>query len=120
MKAFDLQVARTGLVGHHEAHAAGFDPVSALITTVTRAHYYPGWSRMVVHATADASTGRLLGANMVAEEGTAHRINSVATAVSAGLTVEEVGGLDFGYAPPFGPVWDPVLGVAKVLDEKLS
>ncbi len=74
---------------------------------------------MVVHATADADTGRLIGANMVAPEGTAHRINAVATAITAGMTVEAVGSLDFGYAPPFGPVWDPVLGVAKVLDEKL-
>ena len=35
------------------------------------------------------------------------------------MTVEEVGGLDYGYAPPFGPVWDPILGVAKVLGEEL-
>ncbi|WP_436924702.1 FAD-dependent oxidoreductase [Halosimplex amylolyticum] len=120
MKAFDLQVARSGIVDHDEARAAGFDPVSALITSITRAHYYPGWSRMVVHATADAESGRFLGANMVAEEGTAHRINSVATAVTAGMTVDEVGALDFGYAPPFGPVWDPVLGVSKVLEAKLE
>ena len=120
MKALDLQVARTGIVDREAATAAGFDPVSALITTVTRAHYYPGWSRMVVHATADAASGRLLGANMVAEEGTAHRINAVAAAVTAGMTVAEVGTLDFGYAPPFGPVWDPVLGVSKVLEEKLA
>ena len=119
MKALDLQVARTGIVDHAEAERAGFDPVSALITSVTRAHYYPGWSRMVVHATADRTTDRLLGANMVAEEGTAHRINSVATAIAAELTVDDVGGLDFGYAPPFGPVWDPVLGVAKVLERKV-
>lgn len=119
MKVLDLQVARTGVVDHEEARTAGFDPISALITTITRAHYYPGWSRMVVHATADANTGRLIGANMVASEGTAHRINAVATAITAGMTVEAVGSLDFGYAPPFGPVWDPVLGVAKVLDEKL-
>lgn len=50
---------------------------------------------------------------MVAPEGTVHRINAVATAITAGMTVREVGSLDFGYAPPFGPVWDPVL------DEKL-
>jgi hypothetical protein len=57
---------------------------------------------------------------MVGEEGTAHRINSVATALAAEMTVTDVGSLDYGYAPPFGPVWDPVLGVAKVLDEKLG
>lgn len=120
MKALDLQVARTGIVDQGEAAAAGFDPVSATITTVSRAHYYPGWSRIVVHATADRDTGRLPGANMVGEEGVAHRINAVAAALSAGMTVRDVGNLDLGYAPPFGSVLDPVLGATKVLGEKLE
>ena len=119
MKAMDLQVARTGIVDHERARVAGFEPVSSTITTISRAHYYPGWSRIVVHATADEDTGRVLGVNMVGEEGTAHRINSVATALAEELTVSELENLDFGYAPPFGPVWDPVLGVAKALGEKL-
>ncbi|MFB6080876.1 MAG: FAD-dependent oxidoreductase, partial [Haloferacaceae archaeon] len=71
MKAFDLQVARTGLVDEAEARTAGFDPVSTTITTISRAHYYPGWSRIVVHGTADRESGRLLGVNMVGEEGVA-------------------------------------------------
>lgn len=119
MKAFDLQVARTGIVDADEARAAGFDPVATTITTISRAHYYPGWSRIAVHATADRESGRLLGVNMVGEEGVAHRVNAVATALASGMTVEEVGALDYGYAPPFGPVWDPILGVAKVLGEDL-
>ena len=119
MKALDLEVARTGIVAHDEARTAGFDPVSATVTTISRAHYYPGWSRIVVHAIADRETGVLLGANMVGEEGVAHRINAVATALTVGMTVPEVENLDFGYSPPFGPVWDPVLGVAKVLGDEL-
>lgn len=119
MKAFDRQVARTGLDAP-EADAAGFDPVSTTITTITRAHYYPGWSRIAVHATADAESGRLLGASMVGAEGAAHRINSVAAALHAEMTVEEVGNLDFGYAPPFGPVWDPVLLSAKSLGDEME
>ncbi|WP_435181638.1 FAD-dependent oxidoreductase [Halorussus sp. AFM4] len=119
MKAFDREVARTGL-DDEQARAAGFDPVSTTVTTITRAHYYPGWSRIVVHATADADSGRLLGTSMVGAEGAAHRINAVATALHAGLTVEEVGRLDFGYAPPFGPVWDPVLLAAKALGDELE
>ena len=119
MKAFDLEVARTGL-DDEQAREAGFEPVSTTITTITRAHYYPGWSRIVVHATADAGSGRLLGASMVGAEGAAHRINSAATALHAGLTVEEVGRLDFGYAPPFGPVWDPVLLAAKALGDEME
>ncbi|WP_336343092.1 hypothetical protein [Halalkalicoccus ordinarius] len=87
------------------AREAGFDPVSAFVTTIARVPYYSGWSRMVVHATADVDTGRLIGQRR-------------RRPITAGMTAREVGSLDFGYAPPFGPVWDPVLGVAKVLDEK--
>lgn len=119
MKTFDLQVARAGL-DDEQARDAGFDPVSATVTTITRAHYYRGWSRIVVHATADANSGRLLGASMVGKEGVAHRVNAVAAALHAGMTVAEVGNLDFGYAPPFGPVWDPVLTAAKALGDEME
>ncbi|MFB6172079.1 MAG: FAD-dependent oxidoreductase [Haloarculaceae archaeon] len=119
MKTFDLEVARTGLLDA-EARTAGFDPVSKTITTITRAHYYPGWSRIVVHAVCDRTTGRFLGASLVGREGAAHRINSVAGPLHAGMTVDEVGALDFGYAPPFGPVWDPVLAAARALSGDLS
>lgn len=57
---------------------------------------------------------------MVGKEGVAQRINSAATALSEEMSVDEVGNLDFGYAPPFGPVWDPVLGVAKVLADNVG
>lgn len=118
MKLFGLEVARTGLTPSGAA-AAGFEPVSRTITTITRAHYYAGWTRITVRMTAEADSGRLLGASLVAEEGVAHRVNAVATALHAGMSVSEVGGLDFGYAPPFGPVWDPVLTAAKVLEGEL-
>lgn len=116
MKLFDLEVARTGLT-RAEAEAAGFDAISRTITTITRAHYYGGWTRITVRMTADRDSGRLLGGSLVGEEGAAHRVNAVATALHARMTVAEVGSLDFGYAPPFGPVWDPVLTAAKVLED---
>ncbi len=120
MKVFDLEVACTGLLDPDDAREAGYDPVSETITTLSRAHYYPGWSRIVVEMTADRETGRLLGAGLVGQEGCAHRIDAVATALHAGMTVEEVGNLDLGYSPPFGPVWDPVLTAAKAVGGDLA
>ena len=119
MKAIDVQAARTGLLVD-EARAAGYEPVATTITTISRAHYCPGWGRIGVHLVADRPTGRVLGCAMVGPEGVAHRINSVATALHAGMTVTELGDLDFGYAPPFGPAWDPVLTAAKVLGDELE
>lgn len=68
---------------------------------------------------ADRETERVLGASLVGSEG-AKRIDTVATALESELTVSELRDLDLAYAPPFGPVWDPVLTAAKVLDGKLA
>ncbi len=114
-KVFDLELACTGLLAPAAAREAGFDPVSETVTTISRAHYYPGWKRIAVEMTADRATGRLLGAGLAGEEGAAHRVDAAATAIHAGMTVADVGMLDYGYAPPFGPVWDPLLVGAKVL-----
>ncbi|MFB6140814.1 MAG: FAD-dependent oxidoreductase [Halosimplex sp.] len=120
MKVFDMEVACSGVLDAETARDAGFDPVEETITTISRAHYSPGGSRIVVEMSADADDGRLLGAGLVGEEGCAHRINSVATALHTGLTVDELDDLDFGYSPPFGPVWDPVLTAAKAVSGDLE
>jgi NADPH-dependent 2,4-dienoyl-CoA reductase/sulfur reductase-like enzyme len=120
VKVFDLEVARTGITDHEEADQAGFDPVSQVITGGSRADYYPGGKPITVEMVGDRETGRLLGAAMVGREGVAKRIDTVATALHAGMTVAEVQNLDLSYAPPFGPTWDPVLTAAKVLAGKLE
>jgi NADPH-dependent 2,4-dienoyl-CoA reductase/sulfur reductase-like enzyme len=120
LKAFDLEVARTGIVDEERAREVGFDPVSVAIDAESRAHYYPGGSPITIEMVADRGTGRLLGAAMVGREGVAKRIDTVATALDARMTLAEVETLDLSYAPPFSPVWDPVLTAAKVLRGKLG
>lgn len=120
LKAFDLEVARTGMVDEDRAESHGFDPVSVTISAPTRAHYYPGGAKLQVTLMADATSRRVLGASLVGKEGAAKRVDTIATALSAGMTVEELEGLDLAYAPPFSPVWDPVLTAAKVLNGKLE
>jgi NADPH-dependent 2,4-dienoyl-CoA reductase/sulfur reductase-like enzyme len=119
VKAFDLGAARTGVVDAERARDAGFDPVSVSISAPTRAHYYPGASELTVTLVADRESRRLLGGTVVGREG-AKRIDTVATALTAGMTVSELRDADLAYAPPFSPVWDPVLTAAKVLDGKLD
>jgi NADPH-dependent 2,4-dienoyl-CoA reductase/sulfur reductase-like enzyme len=119
VKAFDLGAARTGIVDEDRAREAGFDPVSATVSAPTRAHYYPGGSELQVTLLADADTGRLLGGSLVGREGV-KRVDTVATALTAGLTITELQHADLAYAPPFSPVWDPVLTGAKVLAGRLA
>ena len=58
---------------------------------------------------AERGTGRLLGGQIVGGEGAGKRIDVIATALWNEMTVTELGGIDLAYAPPFSPVWDPVL-----------
>jgi len=62
---------------------------------------------------------RLLGGQIVGKEGAAKRIDVIATALHAGMTVDEMIHLDLSYAPPYAPVWDPVLIAARVLLKRL-
>lgn len=118
-KVFDLQVARTGLTVH-EAFDQGFEPVSVTVKSRSRAHAHPGSKPIWVHMIGDKPSGKLLGAFMLGQEGCAHRINAVAIALHSQMSVETFSQTDLAYAPPFGPVWDPLLTAANQLLKNLS
>ncbi len=120
LKAFDLECGRTGIIDHERAREAGFDPVSETITAGSRSGYYPGNAETTVTLTADCESGRLLGGTIAGEDRAAVRINTLATALHEGTTVGEFEKLDLAYAPPFSPVWDPMLVAAKVLNGSLD
>jgi NADPH-dependent 2,4-dienoyl-CoA reductase/sulfur reductase-like enzyme len=111
-KVCDLDVGRTGL-GEAEARAAGLEPVTVTVRSTTRAGYFPGAAPVTVKMIAERSTGRLLGAQLVGGEGSGKRVDVCAVALWNEMTVEDMTGLDLGYAPPFSPVWDPVLVAAR-------
>ncbi|MEV6490250.1 FAD-dependent oxidoreductase [Actinoplanes sp. NPDC051633] len=111
-KVCDLEVARTGLT-EKEAAAAGYGFVTATVESTSRAGYYPGAASMAIKLIAERRTGLLLGAQIVGREEAAKRIDALAIAVWNKMTVEEMTALDLSYAPPFAPVWDPVLIAAR-------
>jgi pyruvate/2-oxoglutarate dehydrogenase complex dihydrolipoamide dehydrogenase (E3) component len=65
-------------------------------------------------------SGRLLGAQIVGRENAGKRIDALAIALWNEMTVEEMTGLDLAYAPPFSPVWDPVLIAARKAAERVE
>ncbi|MFE9393862.1 FAD-dependent oxidoreductase [Streptomyces flavidovirens] len=111
-KVCDLEIARTGL-REKDARTEGLQFVTATIESTSRAGYYPGASPMTVKMTAERRTGRLLGVQIVGREGAGKRVDIAAVALHARMTVEQMTALDLGYAPPFSPVWDPVLVAAR-------
>jgi NADPH-dependent 2,4-dienoyl-CoA reductase/sulfur reductase-like enzyme len=106
------EIARTGL-GEGEAARAGLDAVAQRIESTTVASYFPGAAKMTVKVIAERATGRLLGAQIVGGDGAAKRIDTCATAITAGMTLAQVIDLDLAYAPPFSGVWDPIAVAAR-------
>jgi NADPH-dependent 2,4-dienoyl-CoA reductase/sulfur reductase-like enzyme len=119
VKVCDLEVGRTGL-STQEAGMTGFSPLTATISHKSRAGYYPGSQSITARLMFDRSTGRVLGGQLLGREGVAKRVDVIAAAVHAGVSVEELSGYDLSYAPPFAPAWDPVLLVARKAVEALS
>lgn len=111
-KVCDLEIARTGL-REKDAHRAGLRFEAVTIESTNSAGYYPKADLMTVKMLAELRTGRLLGVQIVGGEGAAKRVDIAAVALTAGMTVEQMTALDLGYAPPFSPVWDPILVAAR-------
>ncbi|MER6132474.1 FAD-dependent oxidoreductase [Streptomyces sp. NPDC001815] len=111
-KVCELEIARTGL-REKDAHRAGLRFESVTIESTSRAGYYPNADSMTVKMLAELRTGRLLGVQIVGREGAGKRVDIAAVALTAGMTVERMTSLDLGYAPPFSPVWDPILVAAR-------
>ncbi|OJV80725.1 MAG: pyridine nucleotide-disulfide oxidoreductase [Cellulomonas sp. 73-92] len=103
----DLTAAMTG-ANRAALDAAGIDYRTLHLHPGQHASYFPGTStlHLVVHiAPAD---GRVLGAQVVGEDGADKRIDVLSTAIRAGMTVDDLVDLDLAYAPPYGSAKDPV------------
>jgi NADPH-dependent 2,4-dienoyl-CoA reductase/sulfur reductase-like enzyme len=111
---FDVEVARTGL-SCAEMARAGVECVHATVESTTTAAYFPDAPAVTVRLVAEATTGRVVGGQIVGGRGAGKRIDTIATAIWNEMTVEDVVGLDLAYCPPYSPVWDPVQAAARKL-----
>jgi NADPH-dependent 2,4-dienoyl-CoA reductase/sulfur reductase-like enzyme len=113
-KHCELEVARTG-VSEKELEDLDFNYDTVTIKSKTQAGYYPDAGQIHVKMIAEKPGGRILGAQIVGNHGSAKRIDVVATAIAARMTVRELVDLDLGYAPPFSLPWDPIQIAARQL-----
>ena len=118
-RCLGLTMSITGLT-EIEAVAAGFEPVSAKVTKYDKVGYMPDANNITLKLLADKKSGRLLGAQGVGAGDADKRINTLATALLAKLTVEEFVNNDLTYAPPFSPTIDPLLNAAQILMTKVG
>jgi NADPH-dependent 2,4-dienoyl-CoA reductase/sulfur reductase-like enzyme len=108
----DVEVGRTGLK-ESEVVELGLEGLGVVVDATTRAGYFPEAAPIRTKLVVERRTGRLLGAQIVGKEGAAKRIDVLATALWNEMSVDDIVGMDLSYAPPFSPVWDPVLIAAR-------
>ena len=107
MKMFDMTIASTGL-NNRTLPATGLDYDSVLLSPPNHASYYPGSQPLRLKLIFERATGRVLGAQSVGGEGADKRIDVIACAIRAGMTVSDLENLDLAYAPPYSSAKDPV------------
>lgn len=106
-KVFDLAVGGTGL----SAAACAREGIAHHCVHVNPSHhssYYPGAVPVVIKLVYAPADGRLLGAQVLGQEGVDKRIDVLATALRAQMTVFDLEHLELAYAPPYGSARDPV------------
>ncbi|MBD8101427.1 FAD-dependent oxidoreductase [Plantibacter sp. CFBP 8775] len=121
VKVFDLVAARTGL-RDHEAVAAGYTPHSSTAIADDHKAYYPGATPISIRITGATDSGLLLGAQLVGTRGAeiAKRVDTYATALHHGMTVDAMSDLDLSYTPPLGSPWDAVQVATQAWSRSLS
>lgn len=118
-RCLNLTMSMTGLT-EKKAQALGYQPVSATVTKNDKVGYMPNVNNITLKLIADSETGKLLGAQAVGAGDADKRINALAAALLAGMTVDEFYKNDLTYAPPFSPTIDPLLNAAQILMGKVK
>ncbi|MBT3201595.1 MAG: FAD-dependent oxidoreductase [Phycisphaerales bacterium] len=106
-KLFDLAIGMTGM-SEKALAGAGMSYEKVYTHAASHAGYYPGAAPLSLKLLFDPETGRILGAQGVGADGVDKRIDVLAVAIRAGLTVEQLQDMELSYAPPFGSAKDPV------------
>ncbi len=116
-RIFDMTVAQTGL-SEKEARDQGYDTVVCHNIKPNKPEYMGG-KEIVIKGVADQKTGKLLGVQIVGDEGVDKRIDVFVTAITFGAKVEDLFHLDLAYAPPFSTTKDPVMYTGMILDNAI-
>lgn len=117
-RVFEMTVGVTGLT-EREAHEEGYNAI-VMYTIRPDKERFVGGSDMVIKAVADKKTGRILGAQIIGENGVDKRLDVLATAISFGAVAEDLQHLDLAYSMPFSIPWDPVHYTGMMLTNSID
>ncbi len=117
-KIFDMTVAQTGL-SEHEAIEQGYE-IAVCHNIKPNKPEYMGGKELIIKAIADKTNGRILGVQIIGEEGADKRIDVFVTAITFGAKAEDLFHLDLAYAPPYSTTKDPVMYTGMILDNAIN
>jgi NADPH-dependent 2,4-dienoyl-CoA reductase/sulfur reductase-like enzyme len=112
-KVFDLEVGKTGIGQSDIEHYKLTGIRSVAIQAKGLPGYYPGSSDLWVKIYFDDASKVIVGGQIIGKGGAAMRLDTLVAAITAHMTLDDLYSLDMAYAPPFAPVWDPLLITAK-------
>ncbi len=118
-KIFDLEVGSTGITAEM-AKRLGMDVVTGMVTHITKAEYFPGGKQIKVKLVVDRATRRVVGGQVAGGEDVTQRVNALAIAIQAGMTVYELAMARTAYAPPVADVWEPIVLAADSAMRRLG
>ncbi|HOA14838.1 MAG TPA: FAD-dependent oxidoreductase [Bacillota bacterium] len=119
LKVFDLTVACTG-INEATAKRAGLNYDKVYLSAGSHAGYYPGAKALAMKVLFDKSDGRILGAQIIGEEGADKRCDVLAVAIRAGMKSADLTELELCYAPPYSSAKDPVNMAGYVIENILG
>ncbi|OBT32090.1 FAD-dependent oxidoreductase [Vibrio splendidus] len=105
LKVLDYELASTG-ISHWMANQYAVPTSTSVINDKNQTDYYPGQEDIKIKLAYDPESKRLLGGEIVSKKGAVGRLNALGVAITAGMTTQQLGYLDFSYAPPFARTWD--------------
>ncbi len=108
VETLGIVAAKTGL-SENEARAQGIGFFVSVTHPLDHAEYYPGAETLHIKIIAEKETGKLLGAQIIGEQGVDKRIDVLATALTAGFGVRDLEHLDLAYAPQFNSAKGPIV-----------
>lgn len=113
LKVLDYDMARTGLTERDLMHA-NIEFKTRIVKDKTHTNYYAGNEDIYIKMIYCPQTYKLYGAQIVGKKDVVHRLNTLALAISSGITTKELAYTDFAYAPPFARTWEALNTAANV------
>jgi NADPH-dependent 2,4-dienoyl-CoA reductase/sulfur reductase-like enzyme/rhodanese-related sulfurtransferase len=119
-KLFGAAIAQTGVSEKTLKRLGDTDYEKVYIYPNSHASYYPGAKMLIIKFLFRKSNGKVLGAQVLGEDGVPKRIDSFAMAIQMGCTIYDLEESELSYAPPYGSAKDPVNFAGMVAADVLN